>query len=90
MNNNLNMREHLVKEYLTKVDFSRDWSYNKILQDLHSMLGEKPGLDVVYKKDVMINEVSGTSKEIKKIDKVVVVFSDMSNENFRKVEFLID
>lgn len=86
---NLAMREMMVKEYLTKVDFSREWSYSKISEDLKSLLGETPGIDIVYKKDVMINEVTGKAKEFQKVAKIAIVFSDLSDK-FKKVEYLID
>jgi hypothetical protein len=52
-------------------------------------LGEEPGIDIVYKKDVMVNEFTGEAKEFKQIDKVQIVFTDLDNK-FKKLEFIID
>ena len=56
---------------------------------MRKFLGEVPGLDVFYKKDVMVNEVSGESKEFVKIDKFSIVFFD-TDDKFKKITILID
>ena len=56
---------------------------------MRKFLGEEPGIDVIYKKDVMINEFSGEAKEFKQIDKVQIIFTDL-NDRFKKLEFVID
>jgi hypothetical protein len=90
MNGNLNMREIMVNQYLSNIDFTKNsWSYNKIREDLKGLLGEEPGIDIIYKKDVMINEVNGKAKEFDRVSKVSIVFSDLTDK-FKKVEFIID
>ena len=61
---------------------------SKIKEDMRRFLGEEPGLDIVYKKDVMINEFTGESKEFLDIDKVQIVFTD-SDDKFKKIEFIV-
>jgi hypothetical protein len=56
---------------------------------MRRFLGEEPGIDIIYKKDVMINEVTGNAQEIKDIDKVQIIFFD-TDERFKKLEFLIN
>ena len=78
-----------IKEYLSKIDFKNDnWSINQISKDMQRFLGETPAIDVIYKKDVMVTEVTGESKEIKKINKVSVVFTD-TDDKIKKLDFLI-
>ena len=78
-----------IKEYISKIDFKNDdWSIHKMGQDMQIFLGETPAIDVMYKKDVMVNEVSGESKEIKKLNKVSVIFTDL-DEKIKKIEVLI-
>lgn len=84
------MKENAIREYLAGVDFtSETWSVRELENDMRKFLGEAPGIDIDYKKDVLINEREGTAKEIKKIDKVKVVFTDLDN-SFKKLEILID
>ena len=83
------MKEHSIREYISKIDFkSEDWKLSKIKEDLRRFLGEEPGIDIVYKKDVMINEFTGEAREFKDIDKVCIVFTD-TDDRFKKLEFVV-
>ena len=83
------MKEHSIREYISKIDFrSEDWKLSKIKEDLRRFLGEEPGIDVVYKKDVMINEFTGEAKEFKDVDKICIVFTD-TDDRFKKLEFVV-
>lgn len=83
------MKEHSIREYISKIDFkSEDWKMSKIKEDLRRFLGEEPGIDIVYKKDVMINEFTGEAREFKDIDKVCIVFTD-TDDRFKKLEFIV-
>lgn len=84
------LKEISIREYISKIDFNLDdWKLSEIKENMRKFLGEEPGIDVVYKKDVMINEVMGTSEEIKSVEKVSIVFTDL-DDKFKKLEFLID
>ena len=83
------MKEHSIREYISKIDFkSEDWKLSKIKEDLRRFLGEEPGIDILYKKDVMINEFTGEAREFKDIDKVCIVFTD-TDDRFKKLEFIV-
>jgi len=83
------MKEMAIREYISHIDFKKDdWKLSKIKEDMRNFLGEEPGIDVIYKKDVMINEVTGKAQEIKDIDKVQIIFFD-TDDRFKKLEFLI-
>lgn len=78
-----------IKEYLSKIDFKNDdWSIHKITQDMQRFLGETPAIDILYKKDVMVNEISSESKEIKKLNKISIVFTD-TDDKIKKLEIII-
>ena len=84
------MKELSIKEYISRIDFRHDdWKLSKIKEDMRKFLGEEPGVEIVYKKDVMINEVTGDAKEFLNINRIEVVFTDMDN-SFKKLEFIID
>lgn len=84
------LKETAIKDYILKIDFKNDdWSINRIREDMRRFLGEEPGLDIFYKKDIMLNEVTGKAHEIKSIDKIQIVFTD-TDDKFKKLEFIID
>jgi hypothetical protein len=55
---------------------------------MRRFLGEEPGIDVIYKKDVMVNEVSGEAKEFVDVDKIQIIFTD-TDDKFKNIEFII-
>lgn len=84
------LKEHAIREYISKIDFKHDdWKLSKLKEDMRKFLGEEPGVDVIYKKDVMVNEFTGESKEFLDIDKIQIVFYDIDNR-FKKLEFVLD
>lgn len=86
----MSMKESAIREYLNRIDWKRDnWSYTNVEEDLKKFLGERPSLDIKYEKDVMVNEVTGTAKEYKKIKSVSVIFTDL-DDKIKKIEILID
>lgn len=84
------MKEESIRNYILSIDFNRDdWKLPKIKEEMRKFLGEEPGIDIIYKKDVIINEILGEAKEFKKIEKVEIVFTDL-DDKFKKLQFLID
>jgi hypothetical protein len=84
------LKEIAIREYLSNIDFNRDdWKLSNIKKDMRVLLGEEPGVDIIYKKDVILNEVLGEAQEISKVNKVSVVFTDL-DDKFKKIEFIID
>jgi hypothetical protein len=83
------MKEISIRDYISNIDFKNDdWKLPKIKEDMRRFLGEEPGIEVIYKKDVMVNEVSGESKEFVDVDKIQIIFTD-TDDKFKKVEFII-
>jgi hypothetical protein len=86
----VSMKEISIREYVSNIDFNReDWSLSKIKEDMRRFLGEEPGIDIIYKKDVILNEILSEAQEISKVDRISIVFTDL-DDKFKKVEFLID
>jgi hypothetical protein len=84
------LKEMSIKDYISKINFrTDDWKLSKIKEDMRKFLGEEPGIDVIYKKDVMVNEVTGEAKEFKDISKIQIVFTD-TDDKFKKIEFIVD
>ena len=84
------LKEISIREYISKIDFkSDDWKISQIKEDMRRFLGEEPGIDILYKKDVMINEVTGKAQEFKDIDRIQIIFTD-TDDRFKKIELIID
>lgn len=84
------MKENAIREYISRIDFkNEEWSIYKIKEDMRRFLGEEPGIDIIYKKDVMINEINGEAKEFMGVNKVSIVFTDI-DDRIKKIEFLVD
>jgi hypothetical protein len=78
-----------IKKYLSGIDFKTDnWSIHQISQDMKKFLGETPAIDIIYKKDVMVTELTGEAKEFKKIEKVKIIFTD-TDDKIKKFEILL-
>jgi hypothetical protein len=83
------MKEMAIREYIAKINFrTDDWKLSQIKEDMRRFLGEEPGIDIVYKKDVMVNEFTGEAREFKDIEKVEIVFTD-TDDRFKKLQFIV-
>lgn len=83
------MKEMAIRDYISKIDFKHDdWKLSEIKENMRKFLGEEPGIEVVYKKDVMVNEFTGESKEFVDVDKIQIVFTD-TDDKFKKIEFIL-
>ena len=84
------LKESAIREYISKINWKRDnWSYVQVEEDMRKFLGERPTLEISYQKDVMVNEVTGESKEIKKLSNISVIFTDL-DDKIKKIEIIID
>lgn len=84
------LKEIAIREYISKIDWKRDnWSYQRIEEDMKKFLGERPTLDVKYQKDVMVNEVSGESKEFNRLESIGVIYTD-TDDRIKKLQIVID
>jgi hypothetical protein len=84
------MKEESIRNYVGTIDFNRDdWKLSQIKEEMRKFLGEEPGIDIVYKKDVILNEFLGEAEEVKKVETIAIVFTDL-DDKFKKLEFLID
>jgi hypothetical protein len=84
------LKEIAIREYISKIDWKRDnWSYQVIEEDMKRFLGERPTLDVQYEKDVMVNEVSGESKEFNRLESISVIYTD-TDDRIKSLTIMID
>jgi hypothetical protein len=77
-------RLDIVRNFLSHINFNdpkSDWTYNEILEGLRASLGdEMPGLDIVYKRESFLNEISGDIKTTTPVDKIVVIFTGIDDK----------
>ncbi len=86
----MTLKESAIREYISNIDFkSDDWKLSDIKRDMRRFLGEEPGIDIIYKKDVLINEATMKAEEFIGIDKIEIVYYD-TDERFKKLEFRLD
>jgi len=83
------LKEQAIRDYIAKINFKQDWNYKVIEENMRKFLGERPFLDATYKKDVMLNEVSGEAKEIKTLEKISIIFTD-TDDKPKKIDIIID
>lgn len=83
------MKETAIREYISNIDFSGDWSYEVIEKEISKFIGERPSLDIKYKKDVLLMEGSKKAIEVVKLEKVSVIYTDL-DEQIKKIEILIN
>jgi hypothetical protein len=84
------IKEQLIKEYIAKVNFKKNWSYKTITTDLKKFLGEIPGFDVDYVNDVMMNEDTGDAVEIKRLQNVIITFVSDVDDNLTTIKIPVD
>jgi len=83
------LKEISIRDYVSRIDFKRDdWKLSQMKEDMRRFLGEEPAIEIIYKKDVMINEVTGRAQEFKDIEMVQIIFTD-TDDRFKKLEFKI-
>jgi hypothetical protein len=84
------LKEMSIREYISKIDFKRDdWKLSQIKEDMRRFLGEEPGIDIIYKKDVLLNEATMKAEEFVDIDRIQIIFFD-TDERFKKLEFIVN
>jgi len=85
------MKENAIRNYIASIDFKRDdWRLPEIKENLRKFLSEEPGIEILYKKDVILNEFKGEAEEIKAVQKITIFYSENLDNQLKKIEFLID
>lgn len=83
----MSIKESIIQNYISSINWKRDdWKISEIKENLKKSLGEEPSVVVNWKKDVMINEVSGSAEEIKVPEYVQIVFTDL-DDKIKKLQY---
>jgi len=83
------LKETSIRQFMSQIDWKTNWDYKVLEEEMRRFLGERPSLDIKWKKDVMVNEFTGESREFSKIEKISVIFTD-TDDKIKKIDFLID
>lgn len=85
----MTLKEIAIREYISRINWKTDkWSYTQIEEDMKKFLGERPSLDIIYEKDVMVNEDTDEAKRIDILKQVNIIFTD-DNDKIRKLEIMV-
>lgn len=83
------MKENSIHDYFGKINLrDRGLNLNRIEEDLVKLLGERPSVNPTWVKDVMLSEDRKNAREIKLLDSISVVFTDL-DEKIKKIEFRV-
>ena len=83
------MKETSIHDYFGKINLrDRGLNLNRIEEDLVKILGERPSVNPTWVKDVMLSEDRKNAREIKRLDSISVVFTDL-DEKIKKIEFRV-
>lgn len=91
MNDVIELRRRQINNYMSSIDLNEnDISVSKIKFDLSQIIGEKPGVELKYKNDVMITE-SGKKIKNEKLESVTIFYTYEDNDgpHFDRVSYLI-
>jgi hypothetical protein len=88
--NTFQNKEQIITEYLRNINWKGNWSYKKIQSDLKNLIGEEPAIEILYKKDVMVNELNSEVKEVRKIKGIDIIYSPDLDNSFKKLSFDIN
>lgn len=81
------MKETIILEYLSKINFKGNFNVNDIKNELRQLLGETPALDIKWGKEPFINEDTNKSDVRELVEEVKVVYLDLDNK-FKTISFL--
>jgi len=84
------MREPIIRDYISKIDFKKgNWSNKQIKSDLKNLIGEEPGIKVNYTKDAVLNEINSEATEVTILDSLEIIYSPNMNNTVRRLTFKI-
>lgn len=84
------MREELISNFISGVNFSGEWSQKDIKEGLKKILGEEPAIKFNYTKDARINEVNSEAYEVNILESIDIMFSPQLDNVVKKKTFLIN
>lgn len=83
------IKESQIMDFLSKIDLtSKNLSLNQLEIDLAKICGERPSIQPSWRKDILLTENNRKSIEIKKLDSISIIFTDL-DEKFKKIEIKI-
>jgi uncharacterized protein Veg len=75
-----------IKNIILSFQFENQWKIKDIKEKIKLSIGEEVGLNISYKKDVIINEVLNKAEVLKVIDVISITFTDV-DDKIKTVDF---
>jgi hypothetical protein len=91
MNSVTELRRKQINDYMSTIELSEDSiSVSRIKLDLCQILGEKPGVELQYKSEMLITE-GGNQERKKELESITIFYSYEDNDgpHFDKISFFI-
>lgn len=76
MNTSAQLKEQMIQEYISTIDFNKDYSVSKMKSDIKKILGEFPGIELDYQKIKSVNETTKKDVIVDELLSVTIGFSD--------------
>lgn len=71
-----NMKEVAIFGFLSSIDFKRDpWTIQQIKEGLRPLIGELPGIDLVWFKSQRVSESTGQAETVEAPSSITVFYS---------------
>lgn len=89
MNTIKELKVKAINDFVSGMDF-KEINTEIIGESLRSALGEKPAVRLNYKTDELINEASGKTEKIEKIESLSIIFTIEREINGEMVPFPVE
>ena len=88
----IELKKKQINDYMSSIDYdSESISVGQMKNDLHRILGEKPGVELKYKSDSMIVEGDKKVRKLGKLESVTIFFTYEDNDgpHFDRISYLV-
>jgi hypothetical protein len=92
MNEIVELRTRQINNFIASFDNLNDVNVKDIEEGLHSIIGEKPGIDFEYGVDYILNEATGEEDRKHELKKIHVLYSyidDNGNPKIGKMSYIV-
>lgn len=86
------LRRKQINDYMSSIELDeKSISVNQIKNDLQKILGEKPGIELKYKKDNLITEAGLRKNKTEVLESITIFYSYEDNDgpHFDRISYFI-
>jgi len=92
MNDIVALKRKQINDYISSIELDENSiSVFQMKNDLHKILGEKPGIELKYKNETIITEAGNKRKINKTLESITIfyTFENMDGTNFDRISYII-